>query len=238
VNHQPDAQHTSTSPDHCQRSATPESVQHQTRQKPFTSLLPTNAITDGRHHSALLSPQTIFRGEQCAGARPHAGRCWAAVQWRRRSGPQHRCRHRGAVLGGRAPPGAVTRVRSGRPAGGRRREDVRTPARLVVALSPPPVPPWDVRPAGRADVQRPGVRCPGVRCPGVRTDRPPLSAAMPPRGPRRAGPGVAGVWGRPVGRSGSRCPRCPRAGGRLPASGLTGSDGAAVGRARLPRGRP
>jgi hypothetical protein len=65
VDHQPDAQHTSTSPDHCQRSATPESVQHQTRQKPFTSLLPTNAITDGRHHSALLSPQTIFRGQRC-----------------------------------------------------------------------------------------------------------------------------------------------------------------------------
>jgi hypothetical protein len=116
----------------------------------------------------------------------------------------------------RCDPGEV-----GPPSGGRRRGDVRTPDRLVIALSAPgpavgrPSSPSSGRPTS-------GVRCPGVRCPGVRTDRPALSAAMPPRGPRRAGPGVAGCRGPPAGRSGSRCPRCGRqAGGRLPASGLT-----------------
>jgi hypothetical protein len=117
-------------------------------------------------------------------------------QWRRRSGPQHRCRHRGAVLSGRAPPGAVGRPPS--------------------------------RSSGRPTSS--------VRCSGVRTDRPALSAALPPRGPRRAGPGVAGWGGPPAGRSRSRCPGVR--GRWSPASGLTGSDGAAVGRARLPRGRP
>jgi hypothetical protein len=141
-----------------------------------------------------------------------------SCQWRRRSGPQHRCRHRGAVLGGRAPPGAVTRVRSGRPSGGRRREDVRTPARLVVALSAPrsrrgtSVQPVERTSSVQASsvhasgVQASSVRCPGVRCSGVRTDRPALSAAMPPRGPRRAGPGVAGCGGRRLGAAGPGAP--------------------------------
>jgi hypothetical protein len=93
-------------------------------------------------------------------ARPHAGRCWAAVQWRRRSGPRRGCRHRGAVLGGRAPPGAVTRARSGRPGGGRRWRGCpdagqagRCRVRLVRSAAG-----MSVGPTGRADVQRPGVR--------------------------------------------------------------------------------
>jgi hypothetical protein len=63
----------------------------------------------------------------------------------------------------RRDPGEV-----GPPRGARRARGVRTPARSVVALSASSGPPWDVRPTGRADIQRPRVRCPGVRCPGVR----------------------------------------------------------------------
>jgi hypothetical protein len=139
-------------------------------------------------------------------------------------------------------PSAVTRVRSGRPAGGRQSEDVRTPARPVVALSASSGPALGCpssRSSGRPTSRRPmsSVHASGVQASGVRTDRPPLSAAMPPRGPHRAGPGVAGSGGRPAGRSGSRCPGAT--GGWSPAYiGPAGSDGAAVGRAWLPRGRP
>jgi hypothetical protein len=126
--------------------------------------------------------------------------------------------------------GAVTAEPSWVAAG---REDVRTPARPVVALSASSGPPWDVRPTGRADVQRPRVRCPVSRAsgcpvhPGVRTDRPAVSAALPPRCPRRAGPWSGSVWrAAPVGRSESTCPVVCGRRGRLPASGLTGRDSA------------
>jgi hypothetical protein len=166
-----------------------------------------------------------------------------SCQWRRRSGPQRRCRRRGAVLGGRAPPGAVTPGEVGPPSGGRRREDVRTPAGLVVALSAPR--------SRRGTSVQPVERTSNVQCP-------------------MSGVPVSGVQASAVqvsGRTGLRCPRhCRRAvrvaldlewlgmgaagwaqwvevppvsvGGWSPASGLTGSDGAAVGRARRPRGRP
>jgi hypothetical protein len=116
-------------------------------------------------------------------------------------------------------PSAVTWVRSGRPAGGRRRGDVRTLARPVVALSASSGPAVG-RPSSRSS-GRPVSRRPVSRC---LDGQAPLSAAMPPRGPRRAGPGGAGCGDRPAGRSGSRCPRWPRAGGHLPASGLTGCE--------------
>jgi hypothetical protein len=62
----------------------------------------------------------------------------------------------------------------------------------------------DVRPVGQAGVRRPRVRCPGVRChPGVRTDGPPVSAALQPRCPDRAGPWNGSVRRAvPVGRNG------------------------------------
>jgi hypothetical protein len=102
---------------------------------------------------------------------------------------------------------------------------------------------WEVRPAGRADVQRPvsGVRCPvsGVQASGVQVSG--RTGLRCPRQCRRAvrvaldlewlGVGAAGWAQLGRGAPGS-------AGGWSPASGLTGSDGAAVGRARLPRGRP
>jgi len=98
----------------------------------------------------------------------------------------------------------VTRVRSGRPAGGRRREDVRTPATLVVALSAPR--------SRRGTSVQPVERTSNVRCPDGQAC---AVRALPPRGPRRAGPGVAGCGGRPAGRSGSRAP--VSAGGWSPA---------------------
>jgi hypothetical protein len=135
----------------------------------------------------------------------------------------------------RRDPGEV-----GPPSGGRRREDVRTPDRLVVALSAPRSRRGtSVQPVERtSNVRCPvsGVRCSGVRCSGVRTDRPALSAALPPRGPRRAGHGVGGCGGPPAGRSGSRCPGVR---GRVVACiGPDGKRWCGGGRARLPRGRP
>ena len=144
-----------------------------------------------------------------------------SCQWRRRSGPQHMCRHRGAVLGGRAPPGAVTRVRSGRPAGvvGAGMSGRRTGWSLPCPRPGPavgrPSSPSSGRPTSGSGVQVsrcPVSRRPVSRCPDGQAA---LSAALPPRGPRRAGPGVAGCGGRPAGRSGSRCPRYP--GGWSPA---------------------
>jgi hypothetical protein len=110
-------------------------------------------------------------------------------------------------VGGRAPPGAVTRPRSGaQRVSPVARMSGRRPGRSL-PCPPRPVRRGDLRPTGRADV-----RCPGVRCPGVWTDRPAVSAALPPGCPRRAGPGVARCGGPPpVGRSGSRCRRGRRA---------------------------
>jgi hypothetical protein len=97
-----------------------------------------------------------------------------------------------------------------------------------------------VRPVERTS----NVRCPvsGVQASGVQASGVQVSGRTGRRSPRqcrravRVALDLEGLGGgRPAGRSGSRCPRCPRAGGRLPASGLTGSEGAAVDRARLPR---
>ena len=106
-------------------------------------------------------------------------------------------------------------ARSGRPAGVAGREDVRTPARPVVALSASSGPPWDVRPTGRADIRCPGVRCPGVRCPRVRCPVPSRCPDGPASGVRGAAAALSARWiwsgsvwrATPVGRSGSTCPR-------------------------------
>jgi hypothetical protein len=104
--------------------------------------------------------------------------------------------------------GAVTRARSGRPAGVAGREDVRTPA----ASSGPP---WGCpsnrssgRPASRCPVS--GVRCPvsGVRCIQVsgRTRSGVCGAAAALSAPRW--PRSGSVWrAAPAGRSGSTCRR-------------------------------
>jgi hypothetical protein len=115
------------------------------------------------------------------------------------------------------------------------REDVRTPATPVVALSASSVRRADVRPIGHADVRCPRVRCPRDRChPGVRTDGPPVSAALQPRCPH---PGMARC-GRP-----SRWTQWVRRAavvrgrrGRPPAYGSEGKGWCCVGRGWLARG--
>jgi hypothetical protein len=93
------------------------------------------------------------------------------------------------------------------------RQQVRTPATPVVALSASSVRRADVRPIGRADVRCPHVRCPRDRFhPGVRTDRPPVSAALQPRCLCRAGPWNGSVErAAPLGAAGSTCRRGPLA---------------------------
>jgi hypothetical protein len=114
-------------------------------------------------------------------------------------------------VGDRAPPGAVTRARSGRPAGVAGREmSGRRPGRSL-PCPPRPVRRGDVRPTGRADVQHPRVRCPGVRTSRCPAGQALVSAALPPPCPR-AGPRRGSVWrAAPAGRSGSTCPRGPGA---------------------------
>jgi hypothetical protein len=87
----------------------------------------------------------------------------------------------------------------------------------------------DVRPTGRADVQ----------CPGVRTDRPPVSAALP-RCPGRAGPWSGSAWWAAPrsGAAGRRAAVVRGRRGRLPASDLTGSDGATLAVLGSHEGRP
>jgi hypothetical protein len=164
-----------------------------------------------------------------------------SCQWR--SGPQHRCRHRGAVLGGRAPPGAVTRVRSGRPSGGRRREDVRTQATLVVALSAP----RSRRGTSVQPVERTSnVQCPvsGVQASGVQVSGVQVSGRTGLRCPRQCRRAVRvaldlewlGVGGRRLGAVGRGAPGVR---GRVVACiGPDGKRWCGGGRARLPRGRP
>jgi hypothetical protein len=139
----------------------------------------------------------------------------------------------------RCDPGEV-----GPPSGGRRREDVRTPATLVVPLSAPRSRRGtSVQPVERtSNVQCPvsGVQASGVQVSGVQVSG--RTGLRCPRQCRRAvrvaldlewlGVGPPG-WAQRV-----QVPPVSAGGGRLPASGLTGCDGAAVGRARLPRGRP
>jgi hypothetical protein len=121
------------------------------------------------------------------------------------------------------------------------REDVRTPATPVVALSASSVRRADVRPIGQADVRCPRVRCPRERChPGVRTDGPPVSAALQPCCPHRAGPWNGSVRRAvPVGRNGFDVP--PWSAGWSPARiGPDGKGWCCVGRGWLARvdGRP
>jgi hypothetical protein len=136
-------------------------------------------------------------------------------------------------LGGQAPPGAVTRVRSGPSSRGRRRGDVRTPARLVVALSAPR--------SRRGTSVQPVERTSNVRCPvsGCPVFRCPDGQACAVRGNAAARSASRWTWsGRVWGAAGwAQGVEVPpvSAGGWSPASGLTGSDGAAVGRAGCPR---
>lgn len=99
----------------------------------------------------------------------------------------------------------------GPPRGCRRSRGCPDAGRAGRCLSARPVRRGDVRPTGRADVQHPGVRCPGVRASRCPDGQALVSAALPPRCPRRAGPRSGSVAGRPAGRSGSTCPG-PRAG--------------------------
>jgi hypothetical protein len=105
------------------------------------------------------------------------------------------------------------------------REDVRTPATPVVALSASACPPCG-RPSNRSS-GRPVSR---DRChPGVRTDGPPVSAALPPRCPDRAGPWNGSVRRAvPVGAMGLTAAVVRGRRDRLPAWGLTGRDGVAL----------
>jgi hypothetical protein len=115
------------------------------------------------------------------------------------------------------------------------RQDVRTLATPVVALSASSVRRADLRPIGQADVRCPRVRCPRVGCPrdrchpGVRTDGPPVSAALQPRCPHRARPWNGSVRrASPLGAWVRRAAVVRGRRGRLPAWGLTGRDGAAL----------
>jgi hypothetical protein len=117
------------------------------------------------------------------------------------------------------------------------REDVRTPATPVVALSASGVRRGDVRPIGHADVRCPRVRCPRVRChPGVRTDGPPVSAALQPPCPDRAGPGARCGEPSPLGAMGLTCRRGPRAARSTARIGPEGKGWCCVGRGWLARG--
>jgi hypothetical protein len=121
----------------------------------------------------------------------------------------------------RCDPGEV-----GPPSGGRRREDVRTPARLVVALSAPR--------SRRGTSVQPVERTSNVRCPVSRRPvfRCPDGQACAVRGTAAARSAVAldpewlGVGDRRLGAVGRGAPGVR--GRWSPASGLTGSDGAAV----------
>ena len=125
--------------------------------------------------------------------------------------PRRRCRHRGAVLGGRASAGTVTWARSGPPSGWSPARGCprRRPGRSL-PCPPPLVRRGDVRPAGRADVQCPGRPMSGVQAsghPGVRTDK--LRCLRRCRHVVRAAPdpGVARCGGPPpVGPTGRRAP--------------------------------
>ena len=198
-----------------------------------TATVPASAPSPSSRPSATRSPSTRrltpgdsrFRESSAPGARPHAGWCWAAVQWRRRSGPPRGCRHRGAVLGGRTPPGAVTRAKVGPPSGCRGSRGCRTPASRSLPCPPRPAPRGtSVQPVERT-ARRPGAGGLSVRTHGVRASSAGRTLwcpeARPPRCPR-AGPGVARCGGPPLlGAAGRRAPwsvggvgACPHGAGR------------------------
>jgi hypothetical protein len=112
---------------------------------------------------------------------------------------------------------------------------VRAPAQVP---SPRSRPEWPSAPRRRGTSAQPVERTSNVQCPVFRC---PDGQACAVRGTAAARSASRWTWsgwvgGPPAGRSRSRCPGVR--GRWSPASGLTGSDGAAVGRARLPRGRP
>jgi hypothetical protein len=150
----------------------PSALPHQ----PTSTPAPTRPRTSSPFRSPIaLSSYLQIQDTRAVrpGARPHAERCWAAVQWRRRSG-------RGAdavtVLGGRALPSAVTQARSGRPAGGRRLRGMsgRRPGRPLPCPRPrsrreTSVQPSSGHPVSRCPVSRHPVHQvsgrTGLRCP-------------------------------------------------------------------------
>ena len=153
-------------------------------------------------------------------------------------------------MAGRAPPGAVTRRdRAAQRVSPVARMSGRRPGRSLPCPPRPVRRGMSVQPVERTSsvqasgvqasgVHASGVHASGVQChPGVRTDRAPVSAALPPRCPRRAGPWSSSVWraARPgaAGRRGAVV--CGRR-GRLPASGRTGRGWCGVGRGWLARG--
>jgi hypothetical protein len=132
----------------------------------------------------------------------------AAVSWWRRSGPRRRCCHREpswvAEHPRRRDPGEVGPPSGWSPVA---RMSGRRPGRSL-PCPPRPVRDGDVRPTGRADIQRPArpvskrpgpSRCPDGPASGVRGAAAALSARWIWSG---------SVWrATPVGRSGSTCPR-------------------------------
>jgi hypothetical protein len=101
---------------------------------------------------------------------------------------------------------------------------------------PRPVRGGDVRPAVErtSSVHASGVQASGVS--GCPAGQAPVSAALPPRCPRRAGPWSGSVWWAAPACAAGRRARGPRVdvpvvrgwGGRLPASGRAGRDGSAL----------
>jgi hypothetical protein len=107
-------------------------------------------------------------------------------------------------------------ARSGRPAGGRRSRGCPDAGQAGRCLSVSSGPRWGCpssRSSGHPASARPvSTRPVSSAIPGVRTDRAPVSAALPPRCPRRAGPWSGSVWrAAPAGRSGSTWRRGLRA---------------------------
>jgi hypothetical protein len=160
--------------------------------------------------------------------------------------PSHRggrYRHRGAVIGCRAPQTLQPQRGLGRPAGGRRRRgrpgcpDAGHAVRRSVRVLCPPCGRTSVQLVGRTSgVQATGVHATGVMRvsgqTGVRCPRP-----LRPRCPHRAGSGIRRCGGTGhVGAAGSTCRCGPRAAwSSLPESGLAGKGWSNVG-AWLARG--
>jgi hypothetical protein len=174
-----------------------------------------------RRRSLYARPE-IVRGQQCAEARLHVERCCAAAQAARRT-----CRHRGAVIGCRAPQTLQPQRGSGRPAGAAvvvAVEDVRTPATPFVALSA-------VRTSVHLVAWTSGVQASGVQATGVIqvSGQPGVRCPWPlrPRCPDRAASRTSVPQDRPrLADRGSTCRCGPRAAwSSLPESGLAGTDG-------------
>jgi hypothetical protein len=190
-------------------------------------------------HRSLYPRPESFSGEQCAGARPLLG---GAGQLSSGSGGQGR--GAGAVTA--EPPGwpSAPRCRDpgevGPPGGWSpvARMSGRRPGRSL-PCPPRPVRGGDVRLASARPVSRRPVSRRPVH-PGVRTD-----TLRCPRRSRRASraaldPGVGSVWRAAprLGAAGRRAAVVRGRRGRLPASGLTGSDGTTLAMVGSYEGRP